>query len=136
MFGDKQCGPFPDYASLSAFYNRKLDIAKRRTYHDDHGNTTHSAHPDTEPFDDSRPLVLTHGELMMHNIIFGKDGKIWLVGWDWSGFYPRWFEYVLTVDMAIDAPDSWNRLIPFIADPFFKHKMWMDQLGVALVAYV
>jgi hypothetical protein len=57
---------------------------------------------------------------MMHNIIFGKDGKIWLVGWDRSGFYPRWFEYLSTVSIATDAPDSWNRFIPLIADPFFK----------------
>lgn len=33
------------------------------------------------------------------------------------------------------APDSWNRLIPFIADPLFKHMKWIDQLGVALIAY-
>ena len=34
----KPCGPFPDYASLSAFFNRKLDIAKSITFPDDHGN--------------------------------------------------------------------------------------------------
>jgi hypothetical protein len=33
------------------------------------------------------------------------------------------------------APDSWNRLIPFIVDPLFKHMKWIDQLGVALIGY-
>jgi hypothetical protein len=137
LSGDKPYGPFPDYASLSAFYNRKLDIAKGVTFPDDHGNMIRCAHPDTEPFDDSRPLVFTHGDLSMRNIIFGRDGRIWLVDWGRSGFYPWWFEYVSTVYAAENdmAPDSWNRLIPFIADPLFKHMKWIDRLGVALIAY-
>ena len=137
MFGGKPCGPFPDYASLSAFYNRKLGIAKDVTYPDDHGNTIHCARPDTEPFDDSRPLVFTHGDLSMRNIIFGRDGRIWLVDWGWSGFYPPWFEYISMVYAAENdtAPDSWNRLIPFITDPLFKHMKWIDSIGVALTAY-
>ena len=137
MFGDRSCGPFPDYASLSAFYNYKLNIAKKVTIPDGHGNTIHCAHPDTEPFDDSRPLVFVHGDLRMRNIIFGSDGRLWLVDWGMSGFYPPWFEYVSMVYAAENyrQPDSWNRLIPFIADPLFKHMRWMDGLGVALIAY-
>jgi hypothetical protein len=135
MFGDKPCGPFPDYAPLSAFYNRKLDIAKGITYPDSHGNTIRCARPDAEPFDDSRPLILTHGDLRMHIIIFGRDGRLWLVGWHWLGFFPPCFEYFSIVYAASFAPESWNRLIPFIANPLFKHKMWMGQLGTALVAY-
>jgi aminoglycoside phosphotransferase (APT) family kinase protein len=75
IFG-KPCGPFPDYASLSAFFNRKLDIAKKVTFPDAHGNRIPCARPDSEPFDDSRPLVLTHGDLSMRNIIYGRDGRI------------------------------------------------------------
>jgi len=137
MSGDKPYGPFPDYASLSAFYNRKLDIAKKVTYPDRHGNAIPCAPPDTEPFDDSRPLVFTHTDLSMRNIIFGRDGRIWLVDWARSGFFPPWFEYVSMVYAAENdkAPGSWNYLIPFIADPLFKHMKWIDQLGVALIAY-
>jgi hypothetical protein len=82
---------------LSAFYNGKLDIAKGVTRRDHHGNMIRSPRPDAEPFDDTRPLVFTHGDLSMRNIIFGRDGRIWLVDWDWSGFYPPWFEYVSMV---------------------------------------
>jgi hypothetical protein len=123
-------GPFPDYATLSAFYNRKLDIVKGLTLTDDCGNIIRCAHPDTEPFDDSRPLVFTHGNLSMRNIVFGRDGRIWLLNWNSSVFYPQWFEYVSTVYAAKRdrAPDSWNYLIPFIADPYFKHMKWMDTL--------
>ena len=74
-------GPFPDYASLSAFYNRKLDIAKGITLTDDRGNITRSPRPDAERFDDSKPLVFIHGDLSMRNIILGRDGKVWLIDW-------------------------------------------------------
>jgi phosphotransferase family enzyme len=122
---------------LSAFYNRELDIAKKVTYPGRHDNAIPCAPPDTEPFDDSRPLVFTHADLSMRNIIFGRDGRIWLVDWDWSGFFPPWFEYVSMVYAAENdkAPGSWNYLIPFIADPLFKHMKWIGQLGVALIAY-
>jgi hypothetical protein len=73
----------------------------------------------------------------MRNIIYGRDGRIWLVDLGQSGFYPPWFEYVSMVYAAEGdkAPDSWNRLIPFIVDPLFKHMKWIDQLGVALIGY-
>jgi thiamine kinase-like enzyme len=139
MFFSKPCGPFPDYPSLSAFYNRKLEIAEGANNPDGRCNTIHRARPLSEPFDDSRPLVFTHGDLSMRNIIYGKDGRIWLVDLGMSGFYPRWFEYIAMVYAAEDtnnmAPDSWNRLIPFIADPLFTHRRWIDQLGVAFIAY-
>jgi aminoglycoside phosphotransferase (APT) family kinase protein len=132
------CGPFPDYASLSAFFNRRVYIPKKIIYPDRHGNEIRCAYPDPEPFDDSSPLVFTHRDIRMRNIILGKDGKIWLVDWGLSGFYPRWFEYVSTVYAAeIDrAPDSWNYLIPFVADPLFKHMKWMDRIGLAAAAHI
>jgi hypothetical protein len=129
VFGGER-GPFPDYTSLSAFYNSRLDIVKDKNY-------PHPADPNTEPFDDSRPLVFAHQDLTMRNIIYGRDGRIWLVDWGLSGFYPWWFEYVSTVYAAERdrTPDSWNCLIPFIADPLFKHIRWMDRIGIALIAY-
>ena len=58
MFGGKPCGPFPDYASLSAFYNRNIDIAKKVTFPDGHGNKIRCARPDS---------------------IFRRDGRVWLL---------------------------------------------------------
>ena len=136
----KPCGPFPDYASLSAFYNCKLDIVKGITLTDGCGNIICSPRPDAEPFDDSRPLVFTHGNLSMRNVILGTDGRIWLVDWAMSGFYPWWFEYISTVYAAERdrdiSPDSWNRLILFITDPLFKHMEWMEYIYIALVSYI
>jgi hypothetical protein len=122
----QRCGPFPDYASLSAFYNSKLDKPKGSA-----GNSTRSA---PEHFDDSGPLVFTHGGIRMRNIIFGTDGRIWMMNWSLSGFYPEWFDFVSTVYAAErdKAPKSWSILIPFITDPHFKHMKWMKALNTAL----
>ncbi|KAF9073046.1 kinase-like domain-containing protein, partial [Rhodocollybia butyracea] len=48
----------------------------------------------TRAIDYTQPLVLTHGDLSMRNMIVGDDGKLWLVNWEWSAFYPPCFEYI------------------------------------------
>lgn len=137
MFVGKPCGPFPDYASLPAFYNRKLDIAKKVTFLDGHGNTIRCARPDSEPFDDSRPIYQPDPYVPPENVVAHDEVAMSEDKWGQSGFYPPWFEYVSTVYAAENdtAPDSWNRLITFISDPLFKHMKWIGQLVVALIAY-
>ncbi|KAI0366786.1 hypothetical protein BV20DRAFT_619677 [Pilatotrama ljubarskyi] len=44
------------------------------------------------PFDDSEPLVFTHGDLFLRNMILGEDGRLWLIDFGCAGVYPRWFE--------------------------------------------
>ena len=44
-------------------------------------------------FDSSLPLVLTHLDIHPNNIIIGDDGRVWLIDWEFAGFYPQWFEY-------------------------------------------
>ncbi|KAI0783771.1 hypothetical protein C8Q75DRAFT_833485 [Abortiporus biennis] len=64
-------------------YNHKLDVGKRFC----------KTNPDTPPFDESYPLVFTHNDISMRNVILGDDGKVYLVDWAFSGFYPAWMEY-------------------------------------------
>ena len=40
----------------------------------------------------------------------------------------------VVVSFLAGSMDSWNRLIPFIADPLFKHIKWMDRIRSALSA--
>ncbi|KDQ19399.1 hypothetical protein BOTBODRAFT_153306 [Botryobasidium botryosum FD-172 SS1] len=117
-FGMRPIGPFPDCASLSHFFN---DLARANPWI-------------REPFDDSRPLVLTHNDLSMRNVIIGLDGKVWIIDWGWAGFYPEWFEYMSTQFAAEndDAPDSWWWLIPLIADPYFAQEAWMHSIGCSV----
>jgi hypothetical protein len=58
----------------------------------------------------------------MHNIIYGRDGRLWLVDWDMSGFYPPLCEYVATLGAAENGepPRSWQRHIPLITEAWLK----------------
>lgn len=49
---------------------------------------------------DSQPMVLTHNDLIMRNVIVGRDGKLWLVDWEWTGFYPPYFEQIAMMSTA------------------------------------
>ena len=40
------------------------------------------------------PLVFTHSDLNLSNIMLSKDGVLWVVDWAVSGFYPPWLESI------------------------------------------
>ncbi|TFK57707.1 hypothetical protein OE88DRAFT_1615841, partial [Heliocybe sulcata] len=67
-------------------------------------------------FNPTEDLVLTHCDLTARNIVVGEDGRLWLVDWGMSGFYPAWYEYIGTMSAAYrDAvPKSWFKHIPLI----------------------
>ncbi|KAF9073056.1 hypothetical protein BDP27DRAFT_1417516 [Rhodocollybia butyracea] len=69
-------------------------------------------------WDYSQPLVLTHCELSMRNAIVGDDGRLWLVDWTRSAFYPPYFEYIATMSAAANdkADHSWRKHIPIVTD--------------------
>lgn len=97
--------PFSSYADLTAYWNHKLFVSKR---------AGHAPH-DTKGFDESAPLVFTHGDLCMRNILLGDDGKVYILDWAWSGFYPQWLEYACMRQAADPEPRLWQWLMPFIA---------------------
>ena len=71
-------------------------------------------------FDDSLPLVLTHGDISVYNVRLGTDGKVWLLDWGFAGMYPQWFEYASIMAYAssrkdYDPPHGWLWFAPLIA---------------------
>jgi hypothetical protein len=118
MFGDKPCGPFPDYASLSAVYNRKRDRTKGTTYLDGRSNTIRS---DTEPFDDSRPLVFTHivTSTCAASLSGGMEGSGWWLGARFVGVLPTVVREYVSMVYAANVPDSWNHTESFSSFAFF-----------------
>ncbi len=134
MFGQVQLrrGPFTSYAELSAFFNdRHRRVLDARSVPQDN-----PARKDL--FDDSEPLVLTHQDINLRNIVVGEGGRLWLIDWAWAGYYPPWFEYVATQRQSEDARISgtddefWKALIPFICGPYFRQKRWLSRMSQAL----
>ena len=119
----------PTYADLSAWHNKRYAMSVE-------GIPSFHVGIPPEPFDDSEPLVLTHCDLNMRNILVGDDGKLYLIDWAFSGFYPPWFEFVnwrywLQEKFGGKATDFerndwlWNLLIPFMTlGPYFRQEKW------------
>ncbi|KAI6015906.1 kinase-like domain-containing protein [Pisolithus microcarpus] len=134
VFGQVQSsrGPFASYLEFSTWFNKrcKMGLDARRLPED---------HPSRKKkFDDSEPMVLTHQDINLRNIILGDDGRLWLVDWGWSGYYPPWFEFVATLTQAenpiIGGTDDelWKSLIPFICGPYFAQIKWLEDMSWGL----
>jgi aminoglycoside phosphotransferase (APT) family kinase protein len=117
LFGEKEHGPFTSSKQFFAFLHTRFQSFVK-----------------VDRFDDSHPLVFTHGDLTMRNMIMGLDGKIWLLDWGWSGFYPLWFEYMATMsavenDMRSEEPQEnkdglwiWAKLVPSVTGEWAKER--------------
>ncbi|KAL6301772.1 kinase-like domain-containing protein [Sparassis latifolia] len=106
FFPPDGAGPFASYAEFVDWFNHKGDVAK----------STGKAPSDLGTFDDASPLVFTHQDLSMRNILLANDGTVYLIDWEWSGFYPEWMEYACMARNQ-DTPQTWKDLIPFITGP-------------------
>ncbi|KAI0350835.1 kinase-like protein [Trametes cingulata] len=80
--GEYKVQAFTSYAHLRDWTNSRFHVAEclqRRRLQ-------------CRMFDDSEPLVFTHGDLYLRNMILGEDGRLWLIDFGCAGVYPRWFE--------------------------------------------
>ncbi|KAJ9642572.1 hypothetical protein H2199_004953 [Coniosporium tulheliwenetii] len=49
-------------------------------------------------------FVLTHHDLAPRNLLLDPDGRLWILDWDYAGFYPSYFEFA-----AMQNFRAWNR---------------------------
>ncbi|KAF7549546.1 hypothetical protein G7046_g8309 [Stylonectria norvegica] len=53
-------------------------------------------------------LVIAHGELSPRNIVVNNGGIVGILGWDCSGWYPDWWEYVKFFEArTLEDNDDW-----------------------------
>ncbi|TDL26786.1 hypothetical protein BD410DRAFT_835916 [Rickenella mellea] len=127
MFGgDRGQGPFADYEELSGYYDMVLSCAAKRI----------PQLKDSRKFDGSVPLVFTHNNLSMDHMILGKDNRIWIVGWNLAGCYPRWFESVSMLWSAeekwIPGWEEWKDIVTKVAGDPTEHSQWMHRIRATL----
>ena len=137
---DRWPEPIQSYPELSAWWNRKYAASMKLAAR---------AHVDLplEAFDNSEPMVLTHCDINMRNVLVGDDGRLYLIDYGMSGFYPPWFEYVnwkywLWLECGgeeaeLDRKDYWwNLLIPFISmGPYTKQERWFWRAEIGVNNY-
>lgn len=111
----RQRGPFPNATELNTFLNSR--------------SASYRGSSVPREYEAPAQLVFTHADLNMRNVILGDDGRVWLIDWDWSGYYPKSWEFLSTALQAEahplgPTPLSWQRCVPFITDPDFGRYRW------------
>lgn len=67
----------------------------------------------------------------MQNILLGKNGRLYLLDWGFSGNYPEWFEYVGIKFWF--SPWLWRNLdVPLITGRYPKQAYFIDRIDHAL----
>lgn len=82
-------GPFHSYADFTGFFHERMELLKR-IRRKQNFPMPHLV----GKMDDSEPLVLTHQDLNPRNILVGEYGRLWLIDFGMTGFYPPWVEFV------------------------------------------
>jgi len=60
------------------------------------------------------PWTYTHGDLNSNNIIVNDGHVVGILDWEWSGFFPRWWEYVkFRAGLSIWIDREWWDLLEF-----------------------
>jgi aminoglycoside phosphotransferase (APT) family kinase protein len=107
-FGSYPVGPFADFQALA---NHFLKANKRLA-----------------PLFKSRELVFSHNDLNIRNLLIGIDGTVWLLDWQFAGFYPQWLDPLAMWFQAISWYAQWEdkrfglwlKFLPFIFNPSFR----------------
>ena len=87
-------------------------------------------------FDDSLPLVLTHGDISVYNVRLGTDGKVWLLDWGFAGMYSQWFEYAsIMAYNDKDPPRGWLWYAPLIAGWYKSQLSFMNRYAFGIRHY-
>jgi hypothetical protein len=80
-------------------------------------------------------------DLNPRNMILDEDGRLWIIDWAWTGYYPVWFEYVTMIDRVENEEMRgfqdrfWELMIPFVCGPFFKQEKWLYGMQTGLYSY-
>ncbi|THH17241.1 hypothetical protein EW146_g3538 [Bondarzewia mesenterica] len=127
QFGYDSQGPFPTTTALAEHFHKVLRFAQAR------GSQGYAASPGCDPLDESifSPLVFTHNDLNMRNILLDDDGRLWIVDWGFSGFFPTWFEYLGMLFAAQKDRErrGWQMMVKFMTEPAFEVERWMAKIG-------
>jgi hypothetical protein len=124
QFGYDPQGPFPTMDSLAGFFRRLHHFSEYRIA---------DRYTPLPPIDESffSRLVFTHNDLNMRNILLDSEGRLWVIDWDFAGFFPPCFEY-LAMRYAAQKdrePRDWQAAIKLMAEPCFEMERWLAEMG-------
>ncbi|KAG6367316.1 hypothetical protein INS49_001503 [Diaporthe citri] len=89
---------------VNFWFNHKSFRQEARKKPEDHAASV------AQPIE-TQGLVFTHHDLAPRNLILDTTGSLWLVDWDYAGWYPPYFEYASMHNFI--PPDTWGRFAKF-----------------------
>ncbi len=111
-FSHQGAGPFETCEDMIHWFNRRIEIGNKRA----------AQKCDVSSFTASGPLVFCHQDLCLRNILLGDDGVLYVLDWEWAGFYPEWLE-LAGMTRYSDQPWSFRIFIPFICGTSSTHRL-------------
>lgn len=73
---------------------------------------------------DEKP-VFTHNDLQRKNIMVTPEGKVFIIDWDTSGWYPSYWEYATTMFACGEWKGDWHVYVAEMMDEFPTHYIWL-----------
>lgn len=64
------------------------------------------------------PPVFTHGDIQRQNLVLRDDGKVYILDWGLSGWFPECWEYCYAMYAAGDFETDWHAYIPKFLSEF------------------
>lgn len=122
LFDEQKCGPFSSSTHLRVWceYIAHSSWVNAMKYRRDAGLTGEHCDDPYPVMGGEWPLVYTHGDLNLGNIMLSKDGTLWVVDWASAGFYPPWLE---TIGIQYSQPPaSFERYRWFIAGSYPEYE--------------
>lgn len=110
LFTDYGNGPFKTHQELIEWYNGRIEISKHWKW----------AKQDVTPFKAEGPLVFSHLDLSPTNLMIGEDGLLYIIDWQYAGFYPQWMEYAGMMRYEEDFPWMFRLFVPFMIGTSFQ----------------
>ncbi|CAK7267351.1 hypothetical protein SEPCBS119000_002504 [Sporothrix epigloea] len=72
--------------------------------------------------------VFTHGDLQLKNIMLQPNGRIIIIDWATSGWYPVYWEYIVAICAHGGWTNDWHSHIHLFLDEYPNHYVWMNRL--------
>lgn len=116
-----------DIYDFLAFWLNFLSIR-----HEMRKGSHHTSSIEKLPSTQTGSLVFTHHDLAPRNLMIDPRSELWLLDWDFAGFYPEYFEYASMQNFTI--PPHWSliarirwHLFTWIAAGRYEHERYQLQ---------
>ncbi|OBS24502.1 hypothetical protein FPOA_05043 [Fusarium poae] len=72
--------------------------------------------------------VFTHNDLQRKNVIVQDDGTVVIIDWEYSSWYPNYWEYASAMFANGGWTDDWDEYLSIILDEYPNEALWVSTM--------